>query len=41
MRLNAQLDWLKTTKYFSVNSRRKFPSWHKASIRAGELANGF
>ena len=29
----ARLDWSKTAKHFSVNSRRKFLSWYEASKR--------
>ena len=32
------LDWSKTAKHFSVNSCRKFLSWHKASRQVGEQA---
>ena len=31
-----QLDWSKTAKHFSVNSRGKFLSWHEARRRASK-----
>ena len=35
------LDWSKTAKQFSINSHRKFLSWHEASRPAGKQASGF
>ena len=32
----ARLDWSKTAKHFSVNSRRKFLSWREASRQASK-----
>ena len=37
----AQLDWSKTAKHFSVNSRGKFLSWHETRMQAGKQASGF
>ena len=36
VRLIAWLDWSKTAKHFSVNSHRKFLSWHEVSWQAGK-----
>ena len=32
----AHLDWSKMAKYFSLNSQRKFLSWHRASWQASK-----
>ena len=34
-----RIDWPKMAKYFSVNSHRKFLSWHKVSRQAGKQAS--
>ena len=36
VRLIVWLDWSKTAKHFSVNSHRKFLSWHEVSRQAGK-----
>ena len=37
----ARLDWTKMGKQFSVNSRRKFLSWHEASRGSKQVDSSF